>query len=59
MLTNPESIAAGIGPICGAGYGVMTWQEVEAKLANVPVVAKVWVPKSQIKESQINPATAL
>ncbi len=51
-LTNPESVAAGIGPICaekaGVDYGDSSLAELAAKLA-VTVAVTDWLPKGAIK----------
>ena len=53
MLTNPQSIANGIGPICAEGWGVEYDDEALDQLAEkLKTFAEVrlWVPKKAIKE---------
>ena len=49
-LTNPASVAAGIGPICGGYYEVENLEQLAEKLRTVEAVVDMWIPKSQIKE---------
>lgn len=58
-LENPESIAAGIGPICadnyGISYGGKSLEELEAALTTT-VEVTTWLPKSAIKwRSDVDP----
>lgn len=48
-LTNPRSVANGIGPICADGWEVESLDELETKLM-VYSTTKTWIPKSQIKK---------
>lgn len=54
VLENPDSIAAGIGPICAENYGIPygenSAKELEKLLALTPTEAITWVPKASIKE---------
>jgi len=52
-LENPESIAAGIGPICAEKYGVPyggASLEAVAALLQTTASVKTWIPKRSIKE---------
>jgi hypothetical protein len=49
-LTNPRSVAAGIGPICGGYYEVDNLEALAEKLRTVEATANLWIPKGQIKE---------
>jgi hypothetical protein len=55
-LTNPESVAKGIGPICGEEYE-LSWEsdkdaliQLSEKLQTLSSVVETWLPKSAIKE---------
>jgi hypothetical protein len=52
-LTNAESVAAGIGPICadryGVGFGATALEELRVKLMTTREV-ETWIPKSCIKQ---------
>lgn len=51
VLENPESIAAGVGPVCadnyGIPYGVGAVSKLKEKLSDVEV--ETWIPKASIK----------
>lgn len=49
-LSNPASIAAGIGPICASKYEVSSVEELSEKFTSITTELKRWIPKSQIKE---------
>lgn len=51
-LTNPNSVAAGIGPICGGFYEVDNLEALAEKLRSVEATVDMWIPKSQIKEER-------
>lgn len=52
-LENPESVAAGIGPICAEKYGISFGSSSLDELAEMLKTTgecEVWLPKSQIKD---------
>lgn len=52
LLTNPNSVIRGIGPICGGYYEVDNLEALAEKLRTVNKTIEMWLPKSQIKEER-------
>lgn len=51
-LSNAESRANGIGPICAEKWGVVTVEDLRSKFEKdyADYVVEFWIPKSQVKE---------